>query len=103
MLDLDLDQDQDQEFPARRCRSRCPQRRRRATTHFLPPRPTGQEDSTVRTDGPDMEDLYEDLLDDIRVIIREEVAEVAYVAMVSMSLSSKPSTPNPNPVKEPQL
>lgn len=101
---LDSDQDQDQEFPVRRCRSRCPQPRRRATVHFLPPRPTGQEGSstTAGTGGPDMDDLYEDLLDDIRDIIREEVAEVAYIAMVSMSLPPKPLTPNPNPIKETQ-
>lgn len=49
-----------------------------------------------------MEDLYENLLEDIRDIIREEVAEVAYIAMVSLSLPPKPSTPNPNPIKETQ-
>ena len=99
----------------RRCLPRCPVPRRHATVHYLPPRPPGQDDefgsarAGAGAGSGDLDEMYEDLLDDLREIIREEVAEVAYIAMVSMSMSEagvipglKPKPDSTNPTGEQQ-
>jgi hypothetical protein len=103
----------------KRCLPRCPVPRRHATAHYLPPRPPGQDgefgsaQAGAGAGTGDLDEMYEDLLDDLREIIREEVAEVAYIAMVSMSMSQagvisnvipglKPKSDSTNPTGEQQ-